>query len=91
MIADAEVEVTWLVAVVAAVIAVGVCCLAFGAVVRTVVVDVCFIAGAAGRSGGKCGDPVLQADDIEARLRHFRAGSSETWQIGGDGRETETC
>ena len=53
--------------------------------------DVCFIAGAAGRPGGKCGNTVLQADDIEARLRHFRAGSSETWQIGGDGRETETC
>ena len=38
VVADTEVEVAWLVATVAAVIAVGVCCLAFSAVVRTVVV-----------------------------------------------------
>ena len=53
--------------------------------------DVCFIAGAAGRPGGECGDTVLRADDVEARLRRFRAGSGETWQIGRDGGETEIC
>ena len=53
--------------------------------------DVCFVAGAAGRPGGECGDTVLRADDVEARLRRFRAGGGETWQIGGDGGETEIC
>ena len=54
--------------------------------------DVCFVAGAGGRPGGECGDIVLRADCIETGLSRFRAGGSgETWQIGGDGGETETC
>ena len=46
VVADTKVKVTWAVAAVAAVVTVGVCCLAFGAVVRTVVVvagDLCLL------------------------------------------------
>ena len=46
VVADTKVEVTWAVAAVAAVVTVGVCYLAFGAVVRTVVVvagDLCLL------------------------------------------------